>query len=107
MSNSTAKATAARSTISLPASAISRRPCPQPKSRSSNSAWGETETTSSEFALEAAVEALCYDYFEQEHGGWENNHGAYGEFHIAVKEQTIDLEFYSRYTDVEKYSHSF
>ena len=69
--------------------------------------WGDTEATSSEFTLEAAVEALCYDYLEQEHGGWENNDGAYGEFHIDITERTIDLEFYSRYTDVEKYSHSF
>jgi hypothetical protein len=69
--------------------------------------WGQTEPTPSEFTLEAAVEALCYDYLEQEHGGWENNDGAFGEFAINVAERTIDLEFYSRYTDAEKYSHSF
>jgi len=69
--------------------------------------WGQTEPTPSEFTLEAAVETLCYDYLEQEHGGWENNDGAYGEFIINVGERTIDLEFYSRYTDTEKYSHSF
>jgi hypothetical protein len=69
--------------------------------------WGQTEATPSEFTLEAAVEALCYDYLEQQHGGWENNDGAFGEFAINVTERTIDLEFYSRYTDTEKYSHSF
>jgi len=69
--------------------------------------WGQTEATASEFTLEAAVEALCYDYLEQEHGGWENNDGAFGEFAINVADRTIDLEFYSRYTDTEKYSHSF
>jgi hypothetical protein len=44
---------------------------------------------------------------EQEHGGWENNDGAYGEFQINVADRTIELEFYSRYTDTQKYSHSF
>ena len=69
--------------------------------------WGQTEPTPSEFTLEAAVEALCYDYLEQEHGGWENNDGGHGEFIINVAERTIDLEFYSRYTDYTKYNHSF
>jgi hypothetical protein len=69
--------------------------------------WGQTEATPSEFTLESAIEALCYDYLEQEHGGWENNDGGYGEFVIDVSARTISLEFYSRYTDVEKYSHSF
>jgi len=69
--------------------------------------WGQTESTPSEFTLEAAIEALCYDYLEQEHDGWENNDGGYGEFIINVAERTISLEFYSRYTDCEKYSHIF
>ncbi|MGH9721497.1 MAG: DUF6878 family protein [Bryobacteraceae bacterium] len=72
-----------------------------------NLSWGQAEPTSDEHALAAAIESVCYDFLEQEHGGWENNDGAYGEFHIDVKERTIELEFYSRYTDVEKYSHSF
>jgi hypothetical protein len=69
--------------------------------------WGETESTPSEFTLEGAVEALCYDYLEQEHGGWENNDGGYGGFIIDVAERTISLEFCSRYTDYNKFSHSF
>jgi hypothetical protein len=69
--------------------------------------WGETESTPSEFTLAEAIETLCYDYLEQEHGGWENNDGGYGEFIIDVAERTIELEFYSRYTDYNKFSHSF
>ena len=69
--------------------------------------WGQTEPTASEFTLEAAIEALCYDYLEQEHDGWENNDGGYGEFIIDVAERTISLEFCSRYTDIEKFNHSF
>lgn len=69
--------------------------------------WGQKEATTSEFTLESAIEALCYDYLEQEHDGWENNDGGYGEFIIDVSARTISLEFYSRYTDVEKYNHNF
>jgi len=69
--------------------------------------WGETESTSSELTVEAAIEALCYDFLEEKHGGWENNDGGYGEFIIDVSARTISLEFYSRYTDYEKYTHSF
>ena len=69
--------------------------------------WGQTESTPSEFTLEAAIEALCYDYLEQEHGGWENNDGGHGEFIIDVAERRISLEFCSRYSDYTKFSHSF
>ncbi len=69
--------------------------------------WGQTESTSSELTLEAAIEALCYDYLEQEHDGWENNDGGYGEFIIDVSERTISLEFCQRYSDYTKFSHSF
>jgi hypothetical protein len=69
--------------------------------------WGQTEPTVSEFALAEAIETLCYEYLEQEHGGWENNDGGYGEFTINVAARTIELEFYSRYTDYNKFSHSF
>jgi hypothetical protein len=69
--------------------------------------WGQTEPESSELQLDAAVEALCYGYLEQEHGGWENNDGGYGEFIIDIEARTIDLEFCGRYTDYTKYNHSF
>ncbi len=69
--------------------------------------WGETDSTPTEFTLAEAIETLCYDYLEQEHGGWENNAGGYGEFNIDVVARSIELEFYSRYTDYNKFSHSF
>jgi hypothetical protein len=69
--------------------------------------WGQTQSEPSEFTLAEAIETLCYDYLEQEHGGWENNDGGYGEFTIDVVARTIELEFYSRYTDYNKFSHSF
>ncbi|HUI73106.1 MAG TPA: hypothetical protein VL354_21480 [Spirochaetia bacterium] len=69
--------------------------------------WGDTVPVSEEIALEAAIESLCYDFLEQEHGGWENNDGGYGEFTISVPDRTIELEFHARYTDTQTYTHSF
>jgi len=69
--------------------------------------WGETESTPSEFTVEAAIEALCYDYLEQEHDGWENNDGGYGEFRIDVATRSIELEFNGRFTDAWTDIHTF
>lgn len=38
------------------------------------------------------IETLAYDLLESEHGGWENNDGAYGEFRFDVAERKITLE---------------
>ena len=65
------------------------------------------ESTMSEKPLEAAIESLCYDFLEQEHGGWENNDGAYGEFTFDVSARTVELEFNGRYTDVHTTAHTF
>jgi len=69
--------------------------------------WGQTEPTPSEFTLEAAIEALCYDYLEQKHDGWENNEGGYGEFRIDVDKRTIELEFNGRFIDTWTDNHTF
>jgi hypothetical protein len=57
--------------------------------------------------LPEAVEVLCYGYLEQEHDGWENNDGAYGEFCFDVHERTIALELHVRYTDTHSSDHTF
>lgn len=67
--------------------------------------WDETRT--SDKPLRDAIESLCYDYLSQEHDGWENDDGAFGEFTFDVTERTIDLDFNARYTDSTSYSHSF
>ena len=69
--------------------------------------WGGGKLDSSHGPLRDAVETLCYDFLSQEHGGWENNDGAYGEFIFNVAERTVELEFNGRYTDVATTSHSF
>lgn len=37
------------------------------------------------------IESLAYDLLQSEHGGWENNEGAYGEFRFDVTDRTIAL----------------
>jgi hypothetical protein len=57
--------------------------------------------------LESAVESLCYGYLEFEHGGWENNDGAFGEFTIDVAARTIALEFSARFSTYDTTWHDF
>lgn len=53
------------------------------------------------------AEELCYGYLEQEHGGWENNDGAFGEFRFHVPERRIELDFYGRFSDYTHHHHAF
>ena len=69
--------------------------------------WGDDKITTSDKSLAEGIEHLCYDFLEQEHGGWENNDGACGEFTLNVAERTVELEFHGRYTDVYTSTHSF
>ena len=68
---------------------------------------GVSEPSPSQIPLSKAIEDLCYDYLSDEHGGWENNDGAYGEFIFDVATQQIDLDFNARFTDSAHYSHTF
>jgi len=69
--------------------------------------WNDDAITIEKKPLDAAIERLCYDFLEQEHEGWENNDGAYGEFTFDVAQQTVALEFNGRFTDVHTSSHTF
>jgi hypothetical protein len=69
--------------------------------------WGADDITIREMPLPEAIEELCYGYLEQEHDGWENNDGAFGEFTFDVEERSIALEFHARYTDTLTSDHTF
>ena len=69
--------------------------------------WNSDAAKPAEMPLEAALERLCYDFLEQEHGGWENNDGAYGEFTFDVAARTVELEFHGRYMEVHTTAHTF
>lgn len=57
--------------------------------------------------IEEAIESLAYDLLESEHGGWENNDGAYGEFTFDVATRKISLEHNERFTSSELYTHEW
>ena len=61
--------------------------------------WDKADPDISEVDLREAIETLCYDFLEEDHGGWENNDGAFGEFRLDVAARTVELEFNFRYTD--------
>jgi hypothetical protein len=84
-----------------------RSELPQATIREHNVSWGSVEPVATESTLESAIETLCYDYLEEAHGGWENNDGAYGEFHLDVAKRTVELEFNGRFTDTFTSNHTF
>jgi hypothetical protein len=63
--------------------------------------------TPTEGNLYEALEMLAYDWLEDEHGGWENNDGAYGDLVVHVQEMMITLEHSERIMDVSTSSHTF
>ncbi len=72
-----------------------------------NLSWSDNNITTEDKSLVDAIERLCYDFLEQEHGGWENNDGAFGEFTLYVAGRSVELEFNGRYTDIHTTTHTF
>ena len=48
-------------------------------------AFGKRGFATHEMPLSRSRRNLCYDYLEQEYGGWENNDGAFGEFALPCR----------------------
>jgi hypothetical protein len=69
--------------------------------------WGADKHDTRNAPLREAVEQLCYDFLEQEHGGWENNDGAFGAFEFDVAGRQIELDFNARYSDSVNTTHTF
>jgi hypothetical protein len=69
--------------------------------------WQDYTLTARTEPLPEAIETLCYDYLEQEHGGWENNDGAFGSFAFDVAGRHIHLEFNGRFTSRLTYDYDF
>jgi hypothetical protein len=68
--------------------------------------WDGKDLALRELPFREAIEQLCYDFLEQEHGVWENNDGAFGKFTLRVADQAVELEFNGRYTDTHTTSHT-
>ena len=70
-------------------------------------AWGNPVATREIMTLKDAIEKLVYDLLEQTYAGWENGHGAYGDFLFDVDEQTITFNFNERIETSEHTQHVF
>lgn len=68
---------------------------------------GPTKRWKENCTVEDVLKSLCYEVLSSEHGGWENNDGAWGEFTFNVKERTAHLDFNQRYTESDLYEHQF
>ena len=80
---------------------------PEATIRFHNAAWGSEETKISEISLYEAIKGLCYDYLSQEHDGWENNDGGFGDFTFDAAERLIVLDFNQQFTDSTLHHHLF
>jgi hypothetical protein len=69
--------------------------------------WHADESPPVATSLRDAIEQLCYEFLSLEHGGWENNDGAYGEFSFVVSDRTIALEHNERFASSELYTHEW
>lgn len=69
--------------------------------------WEKQDMEVAQSTLLDAIETLCYDALSVEHGGWENNDGAFGEFVFNVEQRIIELEFNGRFSDFVTSHHTF
>lgn len=53
------------------------------------------------------IEWLASDFLEENHSGWEDGEGAYGEFHFSAADRSIKLEYSERYVDTHYHEHEF
>ena len=64
-----------------------------------------TDADTRDMTITDVIETLAYDLLAGEHGGWENNDGAYGEFRFDTADRTFTLGYNERFTSSE-YSES-
>lgn len=69
--------------------------------------WGNPDVTRCTHPLNDAIEQLAYDFLRETHAGWENNEGAFGDFHFDVAERTIALNYNERFETSEYTQHVF
>jgi hypothetical protein len=82
-------------------------PLPTVQIEIASAVWGSTTIDRQTRPLEEAIEILVYDVLNQNHGGWENNDGAYGEYTFDVAERTITLDYNERRMESDYSQHVF
>jgi hypothetical protein len=61
--------------------------------------YDATPLTAGQKPLPEAIEALCYDFLEQEHAGWEIEDGSDGQFEFNVPQRVITLSINKKYSE--------
>lgn len=69
--------------------------------------WGSPDIARITHPLKDAIEQLAYDFLRETHEGWENNEGAYGDFHFDVTDRAITLNYNERIETSEYTQHVF
>jgi hypothetical protein len=82
-------------------------PLPTVQIEIASAVWGSATIERQTRPLEEAIETLVYDVLNQNHAGWENNDGAYGEYTFDVTERTITLDYNERHMESDHSMHVF
>jgi len=82
-------------------------PLPTVQIEIASAVWGSATIDRQTRPIREAIETLVYDVLSQEHGGWENNDGAYGEYTFDVAERTITLDYNERHMESDYSVHVF
>ena len=82
-------------------------PIPEQSITLQSASWDGKEVTLQAQTLREAIEQVCYDYLSQEHDGWENNDGAFGEFTLEIAGKKVELEFNGRFSDTYTNTYTF
>jgi hypothetical protein len=82
-------------------------PLPTIQIEIASAVWGSATIGRQTRPMEEAIEILVYDVLSQNHGGWENNDGAYGEYTFDVAERTITLDYNERHMESDYSMHVF
>ena len=69
--------------------------------------WASASILREPKPITEAIETLVYDVLNQNHGGWENNDGAYGDFTFDVAQRTITLDYNERHMESDYSQHVF
>jgi hypothetical protein len=82
-------------------------PLPTVQIEVASAVWGSATIDRRARPVEEAIEILVYDVLSQNHHGWENNDGAYGEYTFDVAARTITLDYNERHMESDHSMHVF
>ena len=69
--------------------------------------WDNPDIVREVRSLKDAIEQLAYDFLRETHDGWENNEGAFGDFHFDVAQRSITLDYNERIETSEYTQHVY